>query len=367
MATVVNLNAEGASAGILAIATKKVLVIDDQRNARVILEGVIRCVDPYIDVKPFASPLEAIEWARVNSPDLILTDYKMREIDGIETIRRLRQLPTCGDAPIVMVTVSEDTKVRHAAFDAGVTDFLVKPFDHYECRARCRNLLMLREQHLLLKDRTKLLEYEIATAVRGMRARERETIMLAANLSEYHAHQNGFRLIRIARCARLIAEGMGLGPDIAERIELASTLHDVGKIGIADEILLAAENGSADHDCAMRQHTEIGHRLLEQSSSEYLKMASEICLYHHERFDGMGYPKGVKGEEIPLAARIVAVAEALDALHSGERHNNPEAVVAAMRSIASGQGTAFDPACVEALGSQLEMAREIMTAFADPA
>jgi two-component system response regulator RpfG len=291
----------------------------------------------------------------------------MREIDGIETIKRLRQLPTCADVPIVMVTVSEDAKVRHAAFDAGVTDFLVKPFDHYECRARCRNLLMLREQHLLLKDRTKLLEFEIATAVRAMRNRERETIMLAANLSEYHAHQNGYRLVRVARCSRLIAEGLGLAPEIAERIELASTLHDVGKIGIADDILLAGNEMSEAQDLAMREHTEIGHRLLEQSSSEYLKTASDICLYHHERYDGFGYPKGVKGGEIPLPARIVAVAEAFDALTSSEHQRGPDPVMAAMRSIAAGKGTMFDPACVEALAGQIDMAREIMTAFADSA
>lgn len=367
MNTVISLKTDGTAGGMIAIATKKVLVIDDQRNARLILEGVIRCVDPYIEVRAFASPLEAIEWARANTPDLVLTDYKMREIDGIETIRRLRQLPNCADVPIVMVTVSADATVRHAAFDAGVTDFLVKPYDHYECRARCRNLLTMHEQHLLLKDRTRLLEYEIATAVRAMRARERETIMLAANLSEYRAHQNGYRLIRIARYSRLIAEGMDLGPDMAERIELASTLHDVGKIGIPDGILLTTEALSDAQEQSLRHHTEIGHRLLEKSTSEYLRMAAEICLSHHERFDGLGYPHGLKGPEIPLPARIVAVAEAFDALTAGRPCDGYDRADAAMGSLAAGKNAAFDPQCVEALGSHIELAREIIIAFADPA
>ena len=366
MSTVVNLNSEGAGSQLFAIATKKVLVIDDQRSARVILEGVIRCIDPYIEVKSFANPLEAIEWARANVPDLILTDYKMREIDGIEAIRRLRQLPTCADVPIVMVTVSADTKVCHAAFDAGVTDFLVKPYDHYECRARCRNLLTMREQHLLLKDRTKLLEFEIAAAVRQMRARERETIMFSANLSEYHAHQNGFRLLRIARYARLIANGMGLAPEMAERIELASTLHDVGKIGIADDILLAEGSLTTAQEEALREHTEIGHRLLEQSSSEYLQMAAEISLHHHERYDGCGYPKGVKAREIPLPARIVAVAEAFDGLTSTLHRDSADEIKTAMRNLISRKGTEFDPVCVEALGCQLDIAGEVIATFADP-
>lgn len=367
MPNVVNLNPESASSSLFAIATKKVLVIDDQKSARVIMEGVIRCIDPYIEVKPFANPLEAVEWARTNAPDLVLTDYKMREIDGVETIRRLRKLPTCADVPIVMMTISADAKVCHAAFDAGVTEFLVKPYDHYECRARCRNLLTMREQHLLLQDRTKLLEFEITAAVRQMRARERETIMLSANLAEYHAHQNGFRLVRIARYARLIAQGMELTPETIERIELASTLHDVGKIGIPDDILLAESTLTPAQEEVMQEHTEIGYRLLEHSSSEYLQMAAEISLHHHERYDGCGYPRGLKGRDIPLPARIVTVAEAFDTLTKTLSPDSKDEIAAAMRSIISRKGDEFDPVCVEALRSQLDAVAEILATFADPA
>src|SRR6185503_7836848 len=113
MATVVSLNTEGSSTSMLALATKKVLVIDDQKNARVILEGVVRCVDPYIEVKAFASPLEAIEWARTNTFDLVLTDYNQSELEGIEAIKRVRKLPSGADMPILRDTVSEDAKIRH--------------------------------------------------------------------------------------------------------------------------------------------------------------------------------------------------------------------------------------------------------------
>lgn len=367
MSTIVKLNSEGSDNSLFAIDTKKVLVIDDQKSARLILEGVIRCIDPYIKVTAFASPLEAIEWARANVPDLILTDYKMREIDGIETIKRLRQLSTCADTPIVMLTVSVDTKVRHAAFDAGATDFLVKPYDHYECRARCRNLLTMREQQLLLVDRAKLLEFEVRAAVRQMRARERETIMLAASLVEYHSHQDGLRLVRIARYARLIAEGMGLEPEMAERIELASTLHDVGKIGIPAEIFVTDGILTEAQEQTLQEHTEIGHRLLEQSSSEYLAMAADISLNHHERYDGRGYPRGVKGRDIPLAARIVAVAEAFDMLTCALNQDRADQISLAMRNIASRKGTEFDPVCVEALSCQFENAGEVMATLSDPA
>lgn len=367
MATVVNLRPDWTSAAQLAEAVKKVLIIDDQKSARVILDGIVRSIDRHIDVAMFASPLEAIEWARTNAADLVLVDYKMREIDGVETIRRLRRLPTCADTPIVMVTINEDMKVCHDAFDAGATDFLVKPYDQYECRARCRNLLKMREQHLLLKDRTRLLEFEIAAAVRQLRHRERETIMLAANLSEYHAHQHGFRLLRIARYARLIADGMGIPPDMAERIELASTLHDVGKIGIADDVLLCETALRPEQEQALREHTDIGHRLLEQSSSEYLKLGAEIALHHHERYDGKGYPSGLKGRDIPLPARIVAVAEAFEGVISAAAGKTPEQVAKAISNIVSRKGAEFDPVCVEALVTQVEIAGEVVAMFADPA
>jgi len=366
MASVVNLKSEGTSSPLYGIATKKALVIDDQKSARLIMEGVVRCIDPYIKANTFASPLEAIEWARNNVPDLILTDYKMREIDGIETIRRLRQLPTCVDVPIVMVTVSADTTVKHAAFDAGVTDFLVKPYDHYECRARCRNLLIMREQTLLLKDRAKLLEREIGKAIKQMRERERETIMFAANLSEFHANQHGYRLMRIASYARLIAEGMGLAQDTVERIELASTLHDVGKIGVADDLLLDDAERTESHEHELREHTEIGHRLLASNASEYLQMAAEIALHHHERYDGKGYPKGIKGRDIPLPARIVAVAEAFDQLTSGQHHINTD-ISQVMIILMAKKNSEFDPVCVEALGAQLESAASVIATYTDHA
>jgi two-component system response regulator RpfG len=359
----VNARPEWAGGERFALASVRVLVIDDQASARLLLGQLIRSIDPKIDVQLFDAPLEAIEWARVNSPDLILTDYRMTQIDGIETIRRLRQLPTCVDVPIMMVTVIEDAKICHAAFDAGVTDFLVKPYDHYECRARCRNLLALREQHLLLRDRARLLEREITAAVRELRYRERENITLAANLAEFHSHQNGLRLVRIAKYARMIADAMELPPELAERIEVASVLHDIGTIGIADEVLLRAHDLTEVQEQTLKEHTEIGYRLLEQSSSEYLKLGAEVALHHHERYDGRGYPKGLKARAIPVAARIVAVAEVFDRLTATDGSDSAHSAAEAMRKVRSKKGTAFDPVCVEALASQLERAEEIIEAY----
>jgi two-component system response regulator RpfG len=364
MPQLLHLRPEWAGGERVSCAPAHVLVIDDQSTARLLLERLIQSIDPAIEVHSFASPLEAIEWSRERAPDLVLTDCRMTPIDGVETIRRLRQLPTCADVPIMMVTVMEDVKVRHAAFDAGVTDFLVKPYDHYECRARCRNLLALREQHLLLQDRTRLLEREIAGAVRELRFREREAITLAANLSEYHAHQDGLRLMRISRYARMIADAMELPTELAQCIEVAATLHDVGKIGMREALLLREGPLSEIENAEMQQHTEIGHGLLHTSSSEYLRTAAGIALHHHERYDGKGYPRGLKGRDIPVGARIVAVAEAFDQLTAGKGEDGDRAFCDAVQALQARKGTELDPVCVEAIAAQLDRARVVLEAFA---
>ena len=133
-----------------------VLVIDDQSTGRVILEEIVRGVDPSVQVQTFADPLAAIEWAKTHPVDLVLTDYKMPQLDGVETIHRIRGIYSCVDVPIIVVTVLEDREIRYKALEAGATDFLTKPVDPYECRARCRNLLTMRRQQIVIKDRARL-------------------------------------------------------------------------------------------------------------------------------------------------------------------------------------------------------------------
>jgi two-component system response regulator RpfG len=364
MSQVLNLRPEWAGGHRVSCAPAHVLVIDDQTTARLLLDRLIRSIDAAIEVHSFASPLDAIEWARERAPDLVLTDCRMTPIDGVEAIRRLRQLPSCTEVPIMMVTVMEDVKVRHAAFDAGVTDFLVKPYDHYECRARCRNLLALREQHLLLQDRTRLLEREISAAVRELRFREREAITLAANLSEYHAHQDGLRLVRIARYARMIADAMDMPTELAQCIEVGATLLDVGKVGVPEALLMRDRPLTESEEEKVRQHTEIGHALLQTSSSEYLRTAAGIALHHHERYDGRGYPRGLKGRDIPVGARIVAVAEAFDRLTAGKGEDGERVCCDAVSALQACKGIELDPVCVEALAAQLDRARVVLEAFA---
>ena len=190
-----------------------------------------------------------------------------------------------------MVTVHDDRKVRYAALDAGITDFLTKPVDA-ECLARCRNLLTLRRQQLALEDRRRLLEHMVDDATREVKEREKETLLRLARAGEFRDEETGNHLIRMSRYSRLIANTLGLERDEAETIELAAPLHDIGKIGIPDQILLKPHRLEEAEWQVMRRHPVIGHEILKGSASKYVRMGALIALGHHEKYDGSGTRTG---------------------------------------------------------------------------
>ena len=301
---------------VLPSARNTVMVVDDQSTGRAILEQVVRSLDERVVVEGFARPVDAVVWATRNVSDLVLVDYMMPDMDGIELVKRLRALPGYEHVPMVMVTVHDDRKVRYAALDAGITDFLTKPVDARECLARCRNLLTLRRQQLALEDRRRLLEHMVEDATREVKEREKETLLRLARAGEFRDEETGYHLIRMSRYSRLIANALGLERDEAETIELAAPLHDIGKIGIPDQILLKPSALEDAEWQVMRRHPVIGHEILKGSASKYVRMGALIALGHHEKYDGSGYPNGLVGDHVPLCARIVAVADVYDALTS---------------------------------------------------
>jgi two-component system response regulator RpfG len=290
----------------------------------------------------------------------------MPEMDGIEFVKRLRALPGYEHVPIVMVTVHDDRKVRYAALDAGITDFLTKPVDARECLARCRNLLTLRRQHLVLEDRRRLLEHMVEDATREVREREKDTLMRLARAGEFRDEETGFHLIRMARYSRLIATALGLEPDEAQTIELAAPLHDIGKIGIPDQILLKADRLDAGEWEVMRRHPVIGHEILKGSASKYVRMGALIALGHHEKYDGSGYPNGLVADHIPLCARVVSVADVYDALTSTRPYKKAWSCDQAFEYVASQAGRHFDPRMVEAFHTMKKQVLQVQQEWRDP-
>ncbi len=350
---------------IVPAVRNTVLIVDDQSTGRAILEQVVRGIDPGIQVESFENPVEAIRWAGSAAAELVLVDYQMPEMDGIEFVRRLRLLPDYAHVPIVMVTVNDSRKVRCSALGAGVTDFLNKPVDARECLARCRNLMTLRRQQLALEDSRKRLEDEVQEATREVREREKETLFRLARAGEFRDSEMGNHIIRMARYSRLIASASGLAGDLVETIELAAPLHDIGKIGIPDHILLKPGRLTEEEAIEMRRHPQLGYEIIRDSPSSYLRMGALIALGHHEKYDGSGYPQKLVGDHIPLVARIVAVADVFDALMSLRPYKKPWALEDAYAYLENQRGLHFDPRLVDAfLGMRQETAK-IMQEFAD--
>jgi two-component system response regulator RpfG len=296
----------------------------------------------------------------------VLVDYMMPDMDGIEFVKRLRALPGYEHVPIVMVTVHDDRKVRYAALDAGITDFLTKPVDARECLARCRNLLTLRRQHLVLEDRRRLLEHMVEDATREVREREKETLMRLARAGEFRDEETGYHLIRMARYSRLIATALALEPDESQTIELAAPLHDIGKIGIPDQILLKGAKLDPSEWEIMRRHPIIGHEILKGSASKYVRMGALIALGHHEKYDGSGYPNGLVGDHIPLCARIVSVADVYDALTSVRPYKKAWPSEQAFEYVAAQAGRHFDPRMVEAFQGMKKQVLQTQNEWRDP-
>ncbi|HEX7053753.1 MAG TPA: HD domain-containing phosphohydrolase [Burkholderiales bacterium] len=344
-----------------------VIVVDDQSTGRAILEQVVRSLDERVLVEGFARPVDAVVWATRHIADLVLVDYMMPDMDGIEFVKRLRALPGYEHVPIVMVTVHDDRKVRYAALDAGITDFLTKPVDARECLARCRNLLTLRRQQLVLEDRRRLLEHMVEDATREVREREKETLLRLARAGEFRDEETGYHLIRMSRYSRLIANAIALERDEAETIELAAPLHDIGKIGIPDQILLKPAKLDAAEWQVMRRHPVIGHEILKGSASKYVRMGALIALGHHEKYDGTGYPNGLVGDHIPLCARIVAVADVYDALTSVRPYKPAWNSDEAFHYVTSQAGKHFDPRLVDAFVGVKREVLQVQNEWRDPA
>jgi two-component system response regulator RpfG len=325
-----------------------VLIVDDLFSSRLLLAEIVRQIDGKLNLELFDTPSRALEFARNNRVDIVLTDYKLPEFDGIELVKHLRSLPHCVDVPIVVITVVDDRKIRYDALEAGATDFLIKPLDEHETRARCANLLELRRHKIVLSDQARVLQYQVDRSVSEIHERELETLYKLAKAGEFRDKTTGNHLTRMARYSALIGTNLGLGAETAHVLEVAAPMHDIGKIGIPDAILLKEGPLTKPEDETMRTHPRIGYDILKGSPSKYLSMGAIIALGHHEKFDGSGYPNGLHGDDIPLVARIVAVADVFDALVSERPYKHAWPVHEGIDYLKGQRGRHFDPRCVDA-------------------
>ena len=326
-----------------------IAIVDDTPLNLTLIQALVRkLTPPDTEIVTFTSPLEGLQWCGNNEPDLLIVDYMMPDINGIEFIETVRKLYPADTVPILMVTAAHEKEVRYQSLTAGANDFLTKPVDRHEFDPRVRTMLSLRASQQRLRNWNDDLREAVILKTTEIVAREQETIARLARAAEFRDPETGAHIVRMAHYSQLIARQLGLDDELCERILTAAPMHDIGKVGTPDHILLKPGRLTAEELFVMRQHSRIGHDILQGSSSPMIQMAAEIALTHHEKFDGSGYPDGTVGEAIPISGRIVAVADVFDALTSPRPYKKAWVLERAFDFIKTGSGSHFDPACIDA-------------------
>jgi putative two-component system response regulator len=324
-----------------------IVIVDDNAVNLMLMAALARSATGREPVR-FDDPVAGLAWCREHGADLIVVDFMMPEMDGHQFIEAVRATPHLADVPVVMVTATGQSAVRRKALEIGATDFLTKPVDSTEIKLRLRNLLQLRRAQNLLRDRAAHLAEEVRIATEAILLRERDIIVRLSRAAEFRDPETGCHIQRMAHYAASIARHLGEPEAYAQALLTAAPMHDVGKLGTPDHILLKSGRLSDDEMVEMHRHAEIGGRILADTDSPLLRLACEIAETHHEKFDGSGYPRGLKGEEIPLGGRIVAVADVFDALNSTRPYKKAWSLAESRAYIEEHSGRHFDPRCVQA-------------------
>ena len=323
------------------------LIVDDDPTNLLMMSRYAQAIEG-IRIWTACSALEAVGFCEEQSVDLIVTDFMMQGVDGMKLAHLLRTTASTADVPIIMVTAYAATDLRREALVSGVTDFLSKPIDRIEFIARCRNLLALRASTVRLRE-------ESAS----------ELIMRLSRSMDSRDSETGSHLERMARYAAVSAVNLGLPSHMQERIRLAAPMHDIGKVAIPDRILFKPGSYTDEEFEVMKLHTTQGYRILDDSHSPLIRLAATIALSHHEKFDGTGYPQKLKGTDIPLAGRIIAVADVFDALTSSRPYKDAWPVDDALDFLRMNSGSHFDPECISAFFAGLPVMLEIQEEFRD--
>ena len=345
------------------IKTARILIVDDQEVNVHFLEGTLRWVAGNTNFKSTTNPREVEALIAEFEPDLILLDLHMPERDGFMVMEDLKQvIPADAFLPILVLTADVTPEAKQRALAGGAKDFLSKPFDTTEVLLRSNNLLQTRLLHLELANQNQILEVKVQERTRDLQkanddlqAAHRdledahiEMLERMALAAEYRDDDTGEHTKRVGQVSAFLGRAMRLAQDQVMLLRRAAPLHDVGKIAIPDQILLKPGRLTAEEFEVLKTHTTIGGKILSGGRFALLKMAEEIALTHHERWDGTGYPHGLREATIPLAGRIVAVADSFDALTHERPYKEAWAVEEAVAELQRCAGTQFDPTIVDA-------------------
>lgn len=327
----------------------RILVVDDHQPNIEVLTRILHRAG-YAAVKGTTNPVSAIGLVQEWGPDLILLDLHMPDLDGFGVLEAIRPQLTDGRyLPVLMLTADSSDETKRRALSGGVKDFLTKPFDATEVLLRIENLLETRFLYGALRDHNRLLEQRVLERTSQLEEAQVEILQRLAAAAEFRDDDTGRHTHRVGHLSALLAAHIGMAAEQVDLIRRAAPLHDVGKIGIPDAILLKPGRLTAKERRVMQTHTTIGAAMLAGGRSPLVQLAEMIARCHHERWDGSGYPNGESGEQIPTAARIVAVADFLDALTHDRPYRRAWSVDKTFAAILGERAHHFDPQVVDAL------------------
>ena len=364
-ATLTNLPAGPVRPDLL---NSKIFIVDDEAVNIKVVEKFLR-KDGYSRFVTTTNASQALDIMRSEMPDVVLLDVIMPGINGLEILKQIRSDSQLKYLPVLILTAASDRETKQKALHLGATDFLPKPVDPDDLHPRVRNALIAKAHQDALKDYAGHLEKEVRLRTAELEASRQDIIFCLAGAGEYRDQETGNHVIRVGLFAGIVARELGLDEEAASLLEQAALLHDIGKIGVSDLILLKPGELSDEEFAMMKKHCEIGKNIIEPSAdmrwrnvgnhdltdqsipigkSPIMALASQIAMSHHERWDGCGYPLGLKGEDIPIEGRIVAVVDVFDALSSNRPYKAAMPFEEALNILDEGRGTHFDPAVYDA-------------------
>ncbi len=334
------------------IKAAKLLIVDDEPIYLMTISEQL-AADGYSNITQQSDPYEAVAAYQSTDFDLVLLDISMLGLDGFGVMEKFSEVKKSLEPPVLVLTASMDRETRHRALKGGARDFLVKPFDGEELLYRVCNLLEMHLSQKIIEDYNQNLESLVERRTRDFMDAQLEIVQRLGYAAEYRDTNTAAHTVRVGEYARILGEELGLKGETLRNLHYTAPMHDIGKVGIADAILLKPGKYTPEETQEMKKHTLIGAKILQGESSNLLKAARIIAQTHHERWDGKGYPAGLAGEEIPIYGRIVMVADVFDALTMARPYKKTWPVDEAVSFIEEHTGTMFDPKVVMAFKARL--------------
>jgi len=335
------------------ILQARILVVDDNLTNVVLLQKLLEA-EGYLHVEGVTDSRVVVGMYEAEPYDLVLLDIRMPHMDGYDVMEGLKGVANGDIPPIMVLTAQTDMDTKLKALAAGAQDFLHKPFDRVEALTRIHNMIEVRLLHKQVRRQNEILEQKVQERTQELEDTRLEVVHRLGRAAEYKDNETGMHVVRMSKIAHLLAIALGMSDEDAKLLLHASPMHDIGKIGIPDGVLLKPGKLDPDEWEVMKTHSQIGAEILGDHPSPLMQMARLVALTHHEKWDRSGYPKGLKGEDIPLVGRIAAVAEVFAALTSGRPYTKGWSIEGAAEYIKGQAELHFDPAVVEKFSEHLD-------------